>query len=67
MKIYTKTGDDGTSQLFNGQRLPKDDPVFHALGDVDELNCAVGAAREFCKDVAGVQELVGQVRGLQNC
>ncbi|GAX81471.1 hypothetical protein CEUSTIGMA_g8900.t1 [Chlamydomonas eustigma] len=47
-KIYTKTGDTGTSSLYNGQRLPKDADYFCALGDVDELNSVVGAAREFC-------------------
>ena len=43
-KIYTKTGDKGESSLYNGQRKPKTDPVFAALGDVDELNACVGLA-----------------------
>jgi cob(I)alamin adenosyltransferase len=45
MKIYTKTGDAGTTGLFGGGRVPKDDARVDAYGDVDELNAVLGAAR----------------------
>ena len=47
MKIYTKTGDTGTTGLFAGNRVPKDDARIEAYGTVDELNAALGFARSF--------------------
>jgi len=43
-KIYTRTGDSGTSGLVDGSRASKADPRFAAIGDVDEANSAVGVA-----------------------
>ena len=45
MKIYTKTGDDGTTSLFDGTRVAKAHPRVIAYGTVDELNAHLGAAR----------------------
>jgi len=45
MKIYTKTGDDGTTGLFGGSRVPKASARVAAYGTVDETNAAIGAAR----------------------
>ena len=41
-KIYTKTGDDGTTGLGDGSRVAKDDPRVEAYGTVDELNSVIG-------------------------
>ena len=49
-KLYTKTGDLGSSCLFNMERRDKDDDVFEALGDVDELGVCVGIARTFAEE-----------------
>ncbi len=44
-KIYTRTGDDGTTGLVSGARRRKDDLRIAACGDIDETNAAVGLAR----------------------
>ncbi len=46
-KIYTKTGDDGTTGLVGGTRVYKYDIRLEAYGTVDELNAAVGVVRSF--------------------
>lgn len=43
--IATRTGDDGTTSLLYGQRVPKDHPQIEAVGTLDELNAAIGMAR----------------------
>src|SRR6478735_1231352 len=43
-RIYTRTGDDGTSGLVDGSRLPKHAPRFEAVGAVDEANSVLGWA-----------------------
>lgn len=45
MKIYTRTGDAGTTGLFGGGRVDKDSARVEASGTVDELNAALGVAR----------------------
>lgn len=41
-KIYTKTGDDGTTSLFGGKRVPKNHERIEAYGTIDELNACLG-------------------------
>ena len=43
-RIYTRTGDDGTTGLGDGSRAAKTDPRLAAYADVDEANCAIGVA-----------------------
>lgn len=43
-RIYTRTGDTGTTGLVDGSRLPKDAPRLLAIGEVDEANSAIGLA-----------------------
>ena len=46
MKIYTKTGDDGTTGLYGGTRVQKHDLRIEAYGTVDELNAYIGLVRD---------------------
>lgn len=45
MKIYTRTGDAGTTALYGGERVPKDAKRVEAYGTVDEANALLGVAR----------------------
>ena len=47
-RIYTKTGDSGTTGLIGGKRVPKDSPTIEAGGSLDELNATLGVVRSFC-------------------
>jgi len=50
LKIYTKTGDDGSTGLFGGGRVPKDALRIESYGTVDELNSVLGVAACYVKD-----------------
>jgi cob(I)alamin adenosyltransferase len=63
MKIYTKTGDDGSTGLFGGGRVPKSDPRIECCGTVDELNATVGLAAASISPDAG--ELVLTLHAVQ--
>jgi cob(I)alamin adenosyltransferase len=68
-KIYTRTGDDGTTGLGNGERTRKDDPRVEAYGTVDELNSAVGVMAatalpaEFVELIADIQQRLFDLGG----
>ncbi|MEN0066718.1 MAG: cob(I)yrinic acid a,c-diamide adenosyltransferase [Myxococcota bacterium] len=46
-KVYTRTGDGGTTRLVGGTEVSKDDPRIEAYGTVDELNSVIGVVRSF--------------------
>lgn len=58
MKIYTRTGDDGTTGLLYGGRVAKDDPVIEANGVIDEAQAALGLARAEVERGGEVDELL---------
>ncbi|MEX0776372.1 MAG: cob(I)yrinic acid a,c-diamide adenosyltransferase [Phycisphaeraceae bacterium] len=62
MKLYTKRGDDGGTDLFGGQRVSKDDLRVDAYGTVDELNSILGLAASTCRQ----EELRAVLAGLQS-
>ncbi len=55
--IATRTGDDGTTSLLYGQRVPKDHPRVEAVGALDELNAALGFAKATLPAAGGRAEL----------
>lgn len=61
-KIYTRTGDDGTTGLVDGSRLAKHDGLMQAVGDVDEANSAIGVAVA----VLGTHAAADLLRRIQN-
>jgi ATP:cob(I)alamin adenosyltransferase len=50
MSIMTRTGDDGTTGLWSGERIPKDHMRVEAYGTLDEASSALGVARHLCLD-----------------
>lgn len=58
MKIYTRTGDDGTTGLFYGGRVPKDSAQPWAYGTVDEAQAALGVARALAERAGELDELL---------
>ena len=58
MKIYTKTGDTGTTALYGGTRVPKHHLRIEAYGTLDELNSHIGLIRDQDIDKKSIQALV---------
>lgn len=63
MKVYTKTGDRGTTGLLSGERVAKDSLRVDAYGTIDEVNSALGLARAFVEK-ADVQATIFKAQSL---
>ncbi len=65
-KIYTRTGDDGTTGLVDGSRVSKTDARMQAIGEVDEANSALGVAIQALEADNGDALLFAGLRRIQN-
>jgi cob(I)alamin adenosyltransferase len=75
-RIYTRTGDDGSTGLVGGERVAKDSLRVEAYGEVDELNSALGVARTLAEKIlvseknnpedTKLKQLLEQIASLQN-
>jgi cob(I)alamin adenosyltransferase len=61
-KIYTRTGDDGTTGLADGTRRPKDDPRLAVIGSVDETNAVLGLVRLNSAKEAALDALLARIQ-----
>jgi cob(I)alamin adenosyltransferase len=61
-RIYTRTGDDGSTGLADGSRTGKTDSRLAAYADVEEANCAIGMAITFGALGPGISRLLGRVQ-----
>lgn len=61
-KIYTRTGDDGTTGLADGNRIAKNALRVEALGTVDELNCHIGVLIEALEDGDTLQDALQRIQ-----
>ena len=61
-KIYTRTGDDGSTQLGDGKRLKKDDIRIETLGTIDELNSIIGLILSHNPSTDDVKTILTQVQ-----
>ena len=61
-KIYTKTGDQGDTGLYGGQRVPKDNVRVEAYGDVDELNAMLGVAIATGEGSPALRHILGELQ-----
>lgn len=64
-KVYTRTGDEGTTGLVGGERVPKDSPRIESYGTVDELQSVLGMLRAALSEAGNQAEIVGHIHRVQ--
>lgn len=67
-KIYTKTGDKGTTGLFGGKRVSKDFEQIEAYGNIDELNSYLGLLRDYVREtsLADKEQIIERLTNIQD-
>lgn len=65
-RVYTRTGDDGSTGLADGSRVPKDSSRVEAYGEIDELNTIIGWARTIADESKNLSELSKQLASISN-
>jgi len=61
-RIYTRTGDGGTTGLVDGSRLPKSAARMAAIGEVDETNCTIGVAITLLGETSPEREMLARIQ-----
>lgn len=61
-RIYTRSGDDGSTGLADGRRVPKDSARIQAIGDIDELNSLIGVVRALPGEDQGIDTMLTSIQ-----
>jgi len=66
-KIYTRTGDKGSTSLIGGERIPKSHLRLECYGTLDELSAFIGKLKILCSKIEDFQKIVAKLGEIQSC